>query len=275
MNRDGKGVIRLNHDKKGRIGLMPVDASNSSEVRWFETDPCAIFHTVCAWDTDTGGVVLYACALPEFGFDDPFKYRHNHMIRYDINVKKGIVTSNIEPVDVARCIGVERAFVDFPIVDPAVYGRRAKYAFGSILADLGDGKVSNAGIAKYNMETKEVEGVIRFESNGRLALGVGEAGFVPRKSVEGEDGAYLTSFVRDNDNNITMDVYDAVTMSKVPLARVHAPEGFHIPNGTDHSDNVPVVNMGSMQQGAAARDYRISEGAVSTLFSEGAVSTLF
>ena len=48
-----------NPGHQARVGLLPRDGS-AGDVRWFEVDPCWVFHTLNAYD-DGGRVVLDLC----------------------------------------------------------------------------------------------------------------------------------------------------------------------------------------------------------------------
>ena len=43
-----------------RVGLLPRDGS-PGDIRWFEVDPCWVFHTLNAYDDDSGRVVIDLC----------------------------------------------------------------------------------------------------------------------------------------------------------------------------------------------------------------------
>lgn len=225
-----KPVIRLHQDQPSRIGLMPVDATDQSEIIWFEAPSTYAFHVVCAYDIDNG-IVLYACTKAQFDLVDAFKWTDGNITRYEVDVFKGTIEWRTEPLNVAKAFGVARAFIDFPIVNAPGCGAAPTYVFGSTFAESQDGQISIIGIVKYNLRTQQVEGAIQFESDGHPALGLGEAGFVLRPSLEREDGAYLLNYVRDEKNNSSLNIYDSISMDNTPIARVHAPEGFHIPSG--------------------------------------------
>lgn len=58
-----------------RIGVMPRDGDNA-DVRWFEIEPCWVFHPMNSYDTPDGKVVLDVVRHPKvfaadpMGFDD-------------------------------------------------------------------------------------------------------------------------------------------------------------------------------------------------------------
>ena len=45
---------------QARVGLLPRDGT-AGDVRWFEVDPCWVFHTLNAYDDDSGRVVVDLC----------------------------------------------------------------------------------------------------------------------------------------------------------------------------------------------------------------------
>jgi len=56
------------HERHGaRVGLLPRNG-NAQDIRWFEVDPCYVFHPCNAYDLPDGGVVMDVC-VHRFMFD--------------------------------------------------------------------------------------------------------------------------------------------------------------------------------------------------------------
>ena len=48
-----------NPKRQARMGILPF-GGNAIDIRWYEIDPCFIFHTVNAYDLNTGDIVMDA-----------------------------------------------------------------------------------------------------------------------------------------------------------------------------------------------------------------------
>ena len=219
------GVIRSHSDKPGRIGLFPIDGTNENQIVWFEVPSCAAFHTLNAWETDDR-VVLYMCQFPKFNIVSMNDIMDSKLTRYELHLSTGKVEITTTELGLDKKFG-DSTFIDFPFVNPNNVGKLAKFGYGSILApNQTKSDILNRGICKVNLETGEPEQPIMFDG-----IGLGEAGFVAKSNAVNEDDAYLLQFVKRDDGNTVMNIYDAVTMDTSPIASVHAPEGYHVPSG--------------------------------------------
>jgi carotenoid cleavage dioxygenase len=195
-----------------RIGVLPRDPAEGDAVRWFDIDPCYVFHPMNAYDEgDT--VVLDVVHHPEVfrrterSGELPM---HTTLQRWRVDLAAGKVLQ--ETID-------DRP-QEFPQVDPrvAVHRHRIGYAMAS-----DDGGEQGSGIVKHDLATgaRTV-----FESGpGRRN---GEASFAPAGA--GEDEGYLLTFVHDEATDRSdLVVVDASDMTQV--AAVHLPTrvpfGFH------------------------------------------------
>ncbi len=219
------GVIRIHEDKPGRIGLFPVDGTSEADIIWFEVPSCASFHALNAHDT-ADGVVLHLCQFPRFNLVTLNDIVDSKLVRYELNVRTGAVDITTRELGLDAKFG-RGTFVDFPFVNPARVGRDARHGFATVLVPSADRtSIRNRGVCKFDLQTGKPAAAILFPGDG-----LGEAGFVPKKGAVDEDDGYLLQFVKRDDGNTVMNVYDAVDMCETPVATVHAPEGYHVPSG--------------------------------------------
>lgn len=226
LKKDG-ALVKVHLDKPARIGLFPVDAVSQDEITWFDVPPCFVFHSLNAYDTEDGRVVLHLCQMSDFKLSYDWICSDQKLVRYELNVKTGKASWDVEPMDLASSFdGVARA--DMPQVHPSRVGKKAKYGFGVVVENKKDGGFEKlTGLWKYSLETSETS-LVKFKDS---EYAVAEPRFIPKNNgVDDEDECFVTVFVRDS-NNITLNVYDAATMDNEPLAKVHAPSGFHLPTG--------------------------------------------
>lgn len=204
-----------------RFGVLPRHAPGS-EIRWFEDDPCYIFHTVNAHEED-GSIVLDACRIedpmgklreppgdsPRLDFMDltPF------LTRWRFDLATGLVKR--EKLDDVP--------TEFPTVDARRRGEKARFSYSPRLARCPT--LLFEGLLKYDLE----RGTSIYRGFGPGQFG-SEAAFVPRKGATDEDDGWLITFVCDGrDDTSSALVLSAKDLSPVARVRLRrrVPVGFH------------------------------------------------
>jgi len=207
----GAMPYRWNPRYPARIGVMPR-AGGATEVRWFEVEPCYVFHSMNAYD-DGETVVVDVVRHPKM-FDTEFHGPIEGpptLERWTIDLSAGKVRE--ERVD-------DRA-QEFPRVDERLLGRRHRYGY-AVSADLSD---LSGGSALHRNDLVGRSTQSRAFGPGRMA---GEFVFVESSPDAAEDDGVLMGFVYDvADATTDLVLLDAATLEDV--ARVHVP--FRIPAG--------------------------------------------
>jgi carotenoid cleavage dioxygenase len=237
---EGKAPFHFDRDQPARFGIVPRHGDDS-QVRWFETPPCYIFHTLDAWD-ETGergdAVVLLACRLESTmvasappghstqahghghgngrrGRDDD----HGRMHRWRFDLGTGEVTEQ----------ALDDAPSDFPRCHEGRAGHRTRFGYTARFApgEPGGAPLFDA-LLKYDHERGTSVGTHAF-GPGRFG---GEAVFVPRPGAASEDDGWLLTYVRDERaGESELLVVSARDISVPPVARVILPQrvpyGFH------------------------------------------------
>ncbi|MCW2695409.1 MAG: 9-cis-epoxycarotenoid dioxygenase [Modestobacter sp.] len=217
-----------------RVGLLPRTGP-SREVRWFEVDPCWVFHTLNAYDDETGRVVLDLC-------------------RYEAPYDLAALTGNGSPTldrwtfdpatGVARQDRLDDRPQEFPRVDERVVARPHRYGYSAVTAEVGaatvgqDGSFADGAFADALLKHDLASGTVEAHSFPRGSA-VGEAVFAPSAPDAAEDDGHLLAFVHDPDRGATdLVVLSAQDVAGPPVARVHlplrVPLGFHgswLPDG--------------------------------------------
>ena len=201
-----------------RIGVMPR-AGGNRDVRWFDVEPCYVFHPLNAYD-DGDSVVLDVVRHPKM-FD-----RELH------GPDEGGPTLDRWTVDLAAGKVLEERLDDrgqeFPRVDERLIGRRHRYGY----AMSADGGAQPGGsLFKHDFHTG---------SRAERAFGEGrqpgEFVFVPRHDDAAEDDGVLMGFVFDPATQRSdLTILDAGTLETV--AAIHLPD--RVPHGF-HGNWVPV-----------------------------------
>jgi carotenoid cleavage dioxygenase len=202
-------------DYPARIGLLPREgAADGSDVRWFDIDPCYVFHTLNAFEVpETGEVVIDAV-------------RHDRMFATCFTGPDEGPTSLVRfTLDLASGKAREHRYdehsQEFPRHDERLTGSRHRFGYAVGFADgtLGDTVLRHDTVAG----TTQVR---------RLGPGLeaGEMVFVPHAPDAAEDDGVLMGYVTDRPTGRSaLRLLDAATLEDV--ATVHlpgrVPTGFH------------------------------------------------
>jgi carotenoid cleavage dioxygenase-like enzyme len=239
MNLAARGVglpYSWNERHPARVGLLPRDGE-AADVRWFDVDPCWVFHTLNAFDDGDDRVVVDVVVYPRMFDDGRLAGSLPTLDRWTIDVRSGKVTS----------VRLDDRPQEFPRADERRLSLPYRYGYavatrdlGELLADgrpeltdLDDPAFGNA-IIKHDLHT----GAKQTRTLHRDAY-VGEAVFVPAEGGTAEDDGYVLAFV----NNPARGAADLLILSAQdftgePVATVHLPAriplGFHgnwVPDG--------------------------------------------
>jgi carotenoid cleavage dioxygenase len=214
----GTMPFRWSDGYPARIGVLPR-SGRGADVRWFEIEPCYVFHTVNAWD-DGGTVVLDVCRISEIwreaGDLSGDGRRSLHRFRCDL-ASGGVKEETLD----------ERA-VEFPRVADARVGREHRYAYTVEIGLGADGSPAFAGLLKHDLRSGRSERHV--SGAGRNA---GEPVFVPAEGADpaSDEGFVLTYLHDENTGRSELVVLDASRFAAPPIARVALPQrvpyGFH------------------------------------------------
>lgn len=207
-----------------RFAVIPRHGG-ADDVRWFEAEPCYIYHVVNAWD-EGDEVVMVGCRVA-----DPFQPVRPEegpyavmmatlrikaaLHRWRFNLRTGKTTE--EPLDDRNA--------EFPSMDRRALGRRSRYAWNVLLGT--EPTVFFDGLVKYDTDTGASETLVY--GPGRRGS---EAPFAPRVGSTAEDDGYVLSLVHDErEDRSELWILDGREPSRGPVARVRIPSrvplGFH------------------------------------------------
>jgi carotenoid cleavage dioxygenase len=195
-----------------RLGVLSR-TDGEDAVRWFDIDPCYVFHPMNAFE-DGDEIVLDVVAYPDMFRRADVKgdlVDRQSLDRWRIDLAGGKVHQD-------RLDDREQ---EFPQVDPRVVGRRHRVGY-SMSASKEPGLLSD-GVIKHDLTTGRST---RWDAGpGRSP---GEASFVPAGA--GEEDGYLVTFVYDSAaDRSDLVVLDASSMTEVAAVHlpVRVPYGFH------------------------------------------------
>jgi len=219
-----KWIVGYHPELPARFGVMPRRGDGQS-IRWFEAEPCYIYHVVNAWDEgDTIVMVGCRCTDPTPAADPA----DGELARMLANLR---LTASLHKwtFDLATGETREEALDDlsteFPTINLHHAGRQNRYAYNVRLQKART--LVFDGIVKYDLDRGDS---VVYE----LPAGVfgSEVGFAPREGAAEEDDGYVVSFVDDRENERSECwVFDARDLAAGPRARIELPQrvplGFH------------------------------------------------
>ena len=212
----GQFPYAWNDDYGARLAVMPRRGT-ADQLRWFEIEPCYVFHPLNSWD-DGDTIVIDVCRYPRLWVggavaDSPPATLH----RWTIDLASGSVAE--QPLD-------DRP-VEFPRVDDRrlTLAHSVGWAVSSALFADGQRDAPGNGLLK----TDGAGAVV-----GSFAYGAGrtsdEAVFAPASSSAGEDEGWLLSYVydaaSDRSDLVIVDARDLTETGRVHLP-TRVPHGFH------------------------------------------------
>jgi carotenoid cleavage dioxygenase-like enzyme len=221
MQRMQKGLpaLMFERHKPSRFGIVPRHGDNSN-IRWFESPSCYVFHTLNAYE-ENDEVVLIACRMSSTNVLVPDDTQHEEdgniprLHRWRFNLSSGNISEE-RLDDVAS---------EFPRINENFLGRKTRYGYSGKMA-AGSIPLFD-GVIKYDFqgETSQIHGY----GKGRYG---GEAVFAPRSGASNEDDGWLVTFVYDTSSETSeLVVINAQDITSEPVARVliptRVPYGFH------------------------------------------------
>jgi carotenoid cleavage oxygenase len=205
---------RWNPDYGARVGLLPFEAE-ADAVRWFDVEPCYVYHPLNAYEEADGRVVVDVV-------------RYSRMFDQDRR-GPGDGTTRLDrwTIDPAAGKVLEATLDDTPSElprhDERILGRPNRYGYAMTLSD----GFQPGDAIKYDLVAGTTE---RHDFGpGRTTL---EPVFVPRTADAGEDEGWILAYVYDaGTDRSDVVVLAADDFAGDPVATVHLPQrvpyGFH------------------------------------------------
>ncbi|MFC0529844.1 carotenoid oxygenase family protein [Phytohabitans kaempferiae] len=203
--------------RPARLGLLPREGGNA-DVRWFDVDPCYVFHPVNAYETGDRCVIDVV--------------RHSRVFDRDLHAPgESAPTLWRWTLDLARGTVAAEQLDDIPQEFPRIDERRKtmphRYAY-TVAMQVGAGVLGGSALLRHDLVRREVA-VHDFGPSCET----GEAVFVPRGPLSAEDDGWLLTYVYDaRTDRSRVVVLDAGDFTGPPVAVVHlpvrVPSGFHV-----------------------------------------------
>ncbi len=209
---DGDMPYRWSDEYGARLGVMRRD-DPFGPVRWFDIDPCYVFHVANAFETTSArgnSVVLHAVRYPELWRDSGGFDTDGVLWSWTIDLQTGTVTER----------QLDDRAVEFPRIDDRLATLPARYA-----VSVGDGR-----LVRYDLTTGDA--VEHAFGSAHSPGGPGEAVFVPGSGTADESNGWYIGYVYDPARDGSdLVIIDASDFAAQPVARIKLPHrvpfGFH------------------------------------------------
>lgn len=210
-----------NPNHPARVGLLPRESKNANDIRWFNIDPCFVFHSCNAFDQDDGSVVVDVVAYERM-FDRSTQGPENSNGAFE-RWTMAAVSSSLQNKVQRKVLSSERQ--EFPRCDERRTGKPYRHAYVIGVDDLD--KPSANVLYHHDLHTGET---MRHTYGDNQFTG--EVVFVPRHADAAENDGWLLSYVHDlNGGNSRVVILDAANVASAALAEielpVRVPLGFH------------------------------------------------
>ncbi len=200
---------RWDDDYGARFGVMRRD-DPYGEVRWFDIEPCYVFHVANAYD-DGNSIVLQAIRYPELWRDNSGFEADGVLWDWRIDLKTGAVGER----------QLDDRAVELPRIDDRLVGLRARYAVS----------VGDESLVRHDLDSGDaVEHRFGTEQSPGQP---GEAVFVPSTlgAADESSGWYMGYVYDPARNGSDLIIIDASDFAAAPVARIQLPQrvphGFH------------------------------------------------
>ncbi len=211
----GEGMPYAWSDDYGaRVGVMPRGGP-AADLRWFEVEPCYVFHPVNAYDAGDE-VVMEVARYPELWRASSHDFGTATLHRWRFDLASGRVSE--EPLD-------DRG-IEFPRVDPRCETLQHRYAWTVGFRSV-SGDPSLSSLVRYDLQTGTA-----VEHDGGPGRAAGEPVFVPASPDAAEDEGWVLALVYDQGaDRSELVILDAARFDASPVATVKLPRrvpfGFH------------------------------------------------
>ena len=198
-----------------RLGVLRRDDPHGA-VRWFEIEPCFVYHSLNAHEEDDGrNLVLHVIRYDSLG-DGAHVTGHGTLWRWTIDLATGAVREEL----------VDDRPAEFPRIDDRLAGLDTRYGHAVTGNGPAGGGSSGGSIHRYDLHSGTATSHLL--GAGRTP---GEAVFVPADDAPGGDGwrmAFVYDAATDRSDLIILDAGD---LAAAPVASIHLPRrvpaGFH------------------------------------------------
>jgi len=210
----GTMPYRWSDEYGARVGLMPRGGTNA-DMRWFEVEPCYVFHPLNAFEEE-GTVVVDVVRYGELWRQGAPTFAQASLHRWRIGLSDGRVREQ----------ALDDRAIEFPRCDERQTGLANRYGY-AVYTERGADENTGTSLIKYDLRT----GASAFHDfgSGRIP---GEGVFVPASAGAAEDEGWVMAYVYDAMRDASdLVILDAADFTAKPVATIRLPQrvpfGFH------------------------------------------------
>jgi carotenoid cleavage dioxygenase len=218
-----RGRVKLGFypERPSRIGVIPR-RGKGSDVRWFETEPFFMYHTIAAWE-EGDEIVLIGCQISDpMGWDRKGASGRNAPLLGNLRIEPYLYQWRLNlatgAVDEGR---MDDRITEFPRINDDYLARRARYSYNGRVCDAPT--MLFDGFVKYDLEKGSAE-----EYSYPDGWYGGEPSFAPAIGGTDEDDGYLLTFVTEEATG-SSELYAVHAETMETAARIKIPQ--RVPTG--------------------------------------------
>ncbi|GAB5414268.1 MAG: carotenoid oxygenase family protein [Congregibacter sp.] len=194
-----------------RVGIRRLD-DETADVKWFDTDPCWVFHAVNAWEEldANGNLARIVCNVIQFNkmFDEvrtgPGDPAPPQLYRWEICLSTGRLTKEL----------VDERIQEYPRIDDRFWGKKSSFAVTTELFRF----LGGSGLIVF--DAKGGSSSFGFDAGVIASEGV----FVPAGDSANEGEGWILAFtLHIESGDSALCVFDSTSIERGPIARVQLP----------------------------------------------------
>ena len=208
----GEPPMAFRRDAGARLGVMKRNDAQG-QVRWFDIDPCYVFHPVNAHE-EGQTIVLHVCRQQEAmagGFEQIYGGERTigRLWRWTIDLAAGTVQET----------QLDDAGADFPRVNDSLVGLSARWGYMAGLNAQAPTLTLGQHLYKYDLTTGA-----RLTHDFGADSHLGEPIFVPREGASDEDDGWILALRHDEAlDQSTLVILNAQDFDGTPQAEIVMP----------------------------------------------------
>ena len=209
----GEPPMAFRPEAGARLGVMKRNGADG-QVRWFEINPCYVFHPVNAHETGDS-IVIHVCRQEQAmagGFENLYggEATTGRLWRWTIDLAAGTVKEE----------QLDDAAADFPRVNDNLVGLEARFGYTGSLNSKAPTLTLGSNLYKYDLTSGA-----RVTHDFGKANHLGEPIFVPREGAHAEDDGFVLALAHDEAaDQSRLIILDAQNFDAAPIAEVTMPQ---------------------------------------------------
>ncbi|AQV16009.1 carotenoid oxygenase family protein [Acinetobacter pittii] len=213
-----------NDNHPARVGSLPKNGG-ADDVKWFDLDPCVIFHVCNSYDLENGDVILDACVHSKTftnSIQGPVDQQYIQFERWTLQYGTQTIKREV----------ISKVPQEFPRLDERFVGLPYRFAYSISVGD--EGQAVDA--TKINENALLVHDLVKGETNKHFyekGYATGEVIFIPKQKNSEEGDGWLISYLHalDGIQASKVVILDSKKIGQEPQAvidlPVRVPLGFH------------------------------------------------